>query len=65
YLKVLREGTIGAGDPIEVVSRPDHEVTVAHMFGDQDPHKMQAMLDSGADLMGEIRENAQRIAARG
>ena len=32
YLKVLREGTIGAGDPIEIVSRPDHEVTVALMF---------------------------------
>lgn len=65
YLKVLRQGTIGAGDPIEIVSTPDHEVTVADMFGSQDPVKMRRMLDSGVDLMDELRENAQRIAARG
>ncbi|HWD81071.1 MAG TPA: MOSC domain-containing protein [Kribbella sp.] len=65
YLKVLREGTIGAGDPIEIIGRPDHEVTVAHMFGDQDPRKMQEMLDSGVDLMDELREIAQRVVARG
>ncbi|HEY3558040.1 MAG TPA: MOSC domain-containing protein [Kribbella sp.] len=65
YLKVLRQGTIGAGDPIEVVSTPDHEVTVADMFGGQDPVKMRRMLDSGVDLMDELRENAQRIVDRG
>jgi MOSC domain-containing protein YiiM len=65
YLKVLREGTIGAGDPIEIVSRPDHEVTVALMFAEQDPAKMRAMLDSGVDLMEELRETAQRVVARG
>jgi MOSC domain-containing protein YiiM len=65
YLKVLRQGTIGAGDPIEVVSRPDHEVTVALMFAQQDPAKMQRMLDSGVDLMDELRDNAQRVATRG
>ncbi|HZX06261.1 MOSC domain-containing protein [Kribbella sp.] len=64
YLKVLRTGSIGAGDPIEVVARPDHEVTVALMFALEDPAKMQRMLDSGVDLMGEIRANAQRVAAR-
>jgi MOSC domain-containing protein YiiM len=65
YLKVLRQGTIGAGDPIEIVSRPDHEVTVALMFAQQDPAKMRQMLDSGVDLMEELRENAQRVVARG
>jgi len=29
YLRVIREGDIGAGDPIDVVSRPDHGVTSA------------------------------------
>ncbi|HEX8102354.1 MAG TPA: MOSC domain-containing protein [Solirubrobacteraceae bacterium] len=29
YLRILVEGTIGAGDPIEVVDRPAHGVTVA------------------------------------
>jgi MOSC domain-containing protein YiiM len=65
YLKVLRTGTIGAGDAVQVLSRPDHEVTIAHMFGDQDAAKMRRMLDSGVDLMDELRDTAQRVVARG
>jgi len=64
YLKVLRTGSIGAGDPVEVLSRPEHEVTIGVMFGRQEPEKMQRMLDSGVDLMDELRETAQRVAAR-
>lgn len=64
YLKVLRTGAIGAGDPIEVLSRPDHEVTIGEMFAEQDSAKMQRMLDSGVDLMDELRETAQRVVAR-
>jgi MOSC domain-containing protein YiiM len=32
YLRVVGEGEIGVGDPIEVVHRPGHGVTVATMF---------------------------------
>ncbi|MDO7867192.1 MOSC domain-containing protein [Nocardioides jiangxiensis] len=32
YLRVLEEGEIAAGDAIEVVHRPDHGITVSHMF---------------------------------
>lgn len=32
YLRVLEEGAIRAGDPIEVVHRPIHGVTVTDMF---------------------------------
>jgi MOSC domain-containing protein YiiM len=32
YLRVLTTGEIGAGDPVEVVSRPDHGITVAEGF---------------------------------
>jgi MOSC domain-containing protein YiiM len=64
YLKVLKTGTIGAGDSVDVISRPDHEVTVAEMFAAQDSEKMQGMLDSGVDLMDELRETARRVAAR-
>ena len=31
YLAILREGDVGAGDPVEIVHRPDHDVTVALM----------------------------------
>jgi MOSC domain-containing protein YiiM len=64
YLKVIRTGTIGAGDPIEVLSRPDHEVTIREMFGAQDPAKLQRMLDSGVDLMAELRDIAHRVLSR-
>jgi MOSC domain-containing protein YiiM len=32
YLRVLQEGSISAGDPIKVVSRPEHDVTVTLAF---------------------------------
>jgi MOSC domain-containing protein YiiM len=32
YLRVLETGEIGAGDPVEVVSRPDHGLTVGAGF---------------------------------
>ena len=32
YLRVIEEGSIRAGDPIEVVFRPEHDVTVALTF---------------------------------
>ncbi len=31
YLRILQEGDVGAGDAIEVVSRPDHDVTTGLM----------------------------------
>ncbi|MEJ1110710.1 MULTISPECIES: MOSC domain-containing protein [unclassified Kribbella] len=64
YLKVLKTGTAGAGDPIEIVHRPAHEVTVGEVFGSPDPARMQRMLDSGTDLGDEMVELAQRVAAR-
>ncbi|MFD6717990.1 sulfurase [Micromonospora sp. TSRI0369] len=32
YLRVVTPGSVGAGDPVEVVHRPDHDVTVALVF---------------------------------
>jgi MOSC domain-containing protein YiiM len=29
YLRILREGALAAGDAVEIVARPDHDVTVA------------------------------------
>jgi MOSC domain-containing protein YiiM len=29
YLRILKEGELGAGDAIEITHRPDHEVTIA------------------------------------
>ncbi|MEU8673901.1 MOSC domain-containing protein [Streptomyces sp. NPDC048560] len=32
YLRVIEPGTIRAGDPVEIVHRPDHDVTVSLVF---------------------------------
>jgi MOSC domain-containing protein YiiM len=32
YLRVLTEGTVGAGDGLDVVFRPDHGLTVLETF---------------------------------
>jgi MOSC domain-containing protein YiiM len=32
YLRIVREGDVGADDPIEVISRPDHDVTLRTML---------------------------------
>ncbi len=32
YLRVVAEGTVGAGDPIEVVHRPEHGMTIGDVF---------------------------------
>jgi MOSC domain-containing protein YiiM len=40
YLRILREGDVGAGDPIEVLDRPAHGITIAFVaraiFGDRE-----------------------------
>lgn len=47
YLRVLEEGVIRAGDPIEVVHRPDHGITVTDMFG---------ALTTGSSLLPRLLE---------
>ncbi len=32
YMRIVREGDVGAGDPIEIVSRPNHDLTVRDVF---------------------------------
>jgi MOSC domain-containing protein YiiM len=32
YLRIVSPGTVGAGDPIEVVDRPEHGVTIGDVF---------------------------------
>ena len=67
YLRIVREGELGAGDPVEVVSRPDHGVTSAlvarALQGEPDllPEALRAN-----ELPGELREwMRSRAAAKG
>ncbi|MEP6696978.1 MAG: MOSC domain-containing protein [Pseudonocardiales bacterium] len=62
YLRVVTTGTVAAGDPIEVVQRPGHEVTVGEVFrartGERDlvPRLLEA-----AELAPDWHDWARRV----
>jgi MOSC domain-containing protein YiiM len=56
YLGILREGDVGAGDAIEVVHRPDHDVTVTLMHRALlHDHGLLAALLEAPELMPQWR----------
>ncbi|MEV3859684.1 MOSC domain-containing protein [Streptomyces sp. NPDC050095] len=61
YLRVVTEGEIRAGDPVEVVHRPDHEVSVELTFRAMtlQPELLPQLVEV-EELPGEIRELARR-----
>lgn len=69
YLRVLRSGTVAAGDAIAVEHRPAHGVTAADVLRGLTDDQARALLAAAAAgdirLAREIREQAERIAARG
>jgi len=61
YLRVLQPGVLSAGDPIEVVHRPGHGVTVAHMFRalTREPELLPRLLDVDG-LVPQARRKAEQ-----
>ncbi|MGC4767137.1 MOSC domain-containing protein [Micromonospora sp. DT46] len=64
YLRVLREGEVGAGDPVEVVDRPAHGVTIGEVFRalSLEPELLPRLLDA-TDLPDGVREKVRRRLA--
>jgi MOSC domain-containing protein YiiM len=64
YLRVLAEGTIAAGDPIEVVHQPGHGVTVSLMFRALTlDHSLLPRLLEVDGLAAKARARAEQYAA--
>jgi MOSC domain-containing protein YiiM len=61
YLRVIVPGEISAGDPITVLSRPDHEVSVGVTFRalTSEPELLPSLLTAEALPLG-VRERAAR-----
>jgi MOSC domain-containing protein YiiM len=61
YLRVVTPGTLRAGDPIVVVDRPDHNVTVGLVFRalTLEPELLPRLLEADA-LPEEIKQLARR-----
>lgn len=66
YLRVVVPGEVRAGDPIEVVHRPDHDVTVALAFRAQTTRRelLPRVLAAGDAPHPELREAARTYAER-
>ncbi|UEA60221.1 MOSC domain-containing protein [Gordonia otitidis] len=63
YLRVLRPGTVGAGDDIRVVHRPDHRVRVRHLITGTDADSLRELLAID-DLAPKVRREATKKLAR-
>lgn len=63
-LRVVEGGIVQAGDRVEVVHRPDHEVTVGVLATGADAAQMQGLLDSGEPIAAKLRARARRVVAR-
>ncbi|WP_040517829.1 MOSC domain-containing protein [Gordonia aichiensis] len=63
YLRVLHPGTVGAGDEIRVVSRPQHSVRVRHLITGTDAESLRELL-SDDQLAPKVRREATKKLAR-
>ncbi|MFI2759820.1 MOSC domain-containing protein [Streptomyces echinatus] len=65
YLRVIEPGEIRAGDPVEIVHRPDHGVTAALQFRAVTTERelLPRLLAAGDALHPETLEKARKYAA--
>ena len=64
YLRVVTPGTVRAGDPIEVVHRPAHGVTVGQVFRRLGPDAARALVEAHRAGDVELAPKLERKAAR-
>ncbi|MBV1940465.1 MOSC domain-containing protein [Streptomyces sp. BV286] len=66
YLRVIEPGEIRAGDPVEIVHRPDHEVTAAFQFRAVTLERtlLPRVLAAGDALHPEAREVARKYVEK-
>jgi MOSC domain-containing protein YiiM len=62
YLRVLAPGELAAGDPVAVVHRPDHGVTIGEAFRAlmTEPALLPRVLTAGDDLPGKLHDRLLR-----
>lgn len=66
YLQVVQTGEVTAGDDIEVVHKPDHDITVTTMFRAFTTERglLPRLLEAGAALPPNARAAAEKYVAR-
>ncbi len=64
YLRVLSEGTIGAGDEVRIEYVPEHGVTVRELFTGHDPARLRLLLTAEPTISDDVRMQIARHARR-
>ncbi|MBC9725728.1 MOSC domain-containing protein [Streptomyces sp. TRM68367] len=66
YLRVIEPGEVRAGDPMEIVHRPDHDVTVALQFRAMTIERglLPRVLAAGEALHPEVLEAARKYVEK-
>jgi MOSC domain-containing protein YiiM len=68
YLRVVQGGTVQEGDPVRVLDRPGHGVSVGAWFARRDPSDARSLLKSAEggrlELASMLRKHVERAAAR-
>ncbi|MGF6887434.1 MOSC domain-containing protein YiiM [Nocardia sp. GAS34] len=64
YLRVLSEGTIGAGDEVRVDHVPAHGVTVRELFTGAAPDRLALLLAQEPTVSDDVRMQVDRHARR-
>jgi MOSC domain-containing protein YiiM len=66
YLRVIQPGEIRTGDPVEIVHRPDHDVTVALAFRAMTTERplQPRLLAAGEALHPELRKWAREYVEK-
>ncbi|MFF9080001.1 MOSC domain-containing protein [Streptomyces rubiginosohelvolus] len=66
YLRVIEPGSVRAGDPVEIVHRPDHEITAALQFRASTTERtlLPSLLAAGEALHSESLRKAREYAAQ-
>ncbi|WP_374615562.1 MOSC domain-containing protein, partial [Frankia sp. AgKG'84/4] len=65
YLRVLTEGEVAAGDPVTIVHRPDHDITVGHALRalTTEPHLLPDLAAALGVLPEDVRATVTRRTA--
>lgn len=64
YLRVLTEGTIGAGDEVRIVHTPEHGITVRDLFTGNDPDLLAILLADEPTISDDVRMQIERHGRR-
>ncbi|WP_227999380.1 MOSC domain-containing protein [Nocardia australiensis] len=64
YLRVLTEGSIGAGDEVRVEYVPEHGVTVRDLFTGNDQDRLELLLRDEPSVSAGVRMQVERHARR-